>query len=427
MSTAAPGTPASPIGQNTATSSPGALQASPQVGQAQSPGSALVYPANALSVPVYRPGPFHRFFLWMSKTDVQALSHCTYESVATQWAMGAMVLLSGLFALSSSFFLVYSITEGQLTPAWVAPFLYAAAIVLFDRELVGYTPSAELTTWGKFLHMLPRLVFACVIGLAISIPMEHKLMERAIEREIQAEVVRDSADLVQRSIAAQAEIEQIRQQLQKQLETARTRVANIELRLHEEYMKRGGKGPRYAALEEERNREKATLQSAEEKFANFHPTEAQVASAREADKIIAERTKDVRRDVLERTQALGRITQRDSEADQLHWIVRLVFVALELFPMILKLFQKYNEYHAYLEVRRRIAIQKGHVLGNHALEFIDKHPAAAARMELTDLIQAAGEDPITSAEPAIPVSPLAGANPYVKMAPPTSGPPQPTP
>lgn len=386
--------------------------------------AAAPQPAAAVSATTYRPARPLAFFLWMSKTDIQAIGHCTYEAVATQAALGAMVLLSGLFAFSSSFFLVYSISEGQLAAAWLAPFIYAAAILVFDRELVGFTPASELSAWGKFLHLFPRLVFACLIGYAIAIPMEHKLMERAIEEEIAQDVVRNSTAVVQRSNAARAEVDTLRQQLVKDLDDARGRLRAIETRLNEEYMRRGGKGPVYAGLEDERNRQMVTVLQAQERLANFRPTAAQEAAMQEADKVIEERIRSVRKDILKRTEALQRIRDRNAAADLLSRVVVAVFVLLELFPMVLKLFQRYNEYHAYLEVRRRMAIQKNHVLGNHALEFIDKYPAEAAKMELTDIIQSGGEDPVLDHSKPTDAStrpPLAGANPYMQMLSGSSG------
>lgn len=397
----------------------------PPVGTPASPASPTPLPLAATTTPpaAYRPARPLAFFLWMSKTDIQGIGHCTYEAVATQAALGAMVCLTGLFAFSSSFFLVYSITEGRFSAGWLAPVLYAAAITTFDRELVGYTPSADLSLWEKILHLLPRLAFACVLGYAISIPMEHKLMEKAIEEEIGFEVTRTSGDLVKHSESVRADLDETRGQLKKDLEDARLRLSNVEQRLQLEYVQRGGKGPIYAGIEEERNRIQATVAQAQDDFTNFRPTPSQTEAMNEANVVIAARTRMVRADILKRTEALQRIRDRSPAADLLSRLVQAVFVLLELFPIILKLFMRYNEYHAYIELRRRIAIQKNHVLGGHALEFIDKYPAEAARLELTDLIQAAGEDSISSQriQVASGVAALAGANPYAQMVPPAVG------
>lgn len=379
-----------------------------------------------LTIPSINPPAISRFFLWMSKTDVQGLAHCSYEALATQTSLGAMVCLSGLFAFFSSFFLVYSITEGHISAAWLAPVLYAMAIIVFDRELVGFTPAAELSWPMKVLQMLPRLFMATIIGFAIAIPMEHKLMERAIEEEIRTSVAKSASDLIDRSAAVRKEIEDTRQQFRQELEGARGRLAKVEERLHKEYIDRGGKGPIYASLEAERNREKEAVQIAESRFASYHGDPAQVAAAGEADRVVAARLKQVRTDILARTEALERITERSAAAATLEWVVRFVFIALELFPMILKLFLKYNEYHAYLETRRCLAITKTHVLGDHAMDYIKKNPGQAARMEFTDLMQVSGEDSIGTHHPygsgypsASP--PLVNPNPYAHLAPKTSG------
>lgn len=415
---------AAPLGANPAPMPP--LPPQPQAAPPYLPPRPPV-PAAATTKP-YEPGRALAFFLWMSKTDTQGIGHCTYEAVATQAALGAMVTLTGLFALSSSFFLVYSIADGAFGAAWLAPLLYASAIVIFDRELVGYTPASDMSAWRKFLHLLPRLLFACVLGYSIAIPMEHKLMEKAIEEEIAFEVARTSAGVVEQSAAARAEIKEARQQLKRDLDETRTRLSAVEQRLNEEYTKRGGRGPVYARLEDERNRQQIAVLQAQEKFTNFRPSAEQEAAAQDADKIIDQRVRAVRKDILKRTEALQRITERSAAANLLSWLIVSVFILLELFPIILKLFQRYNEYHAYIEVRRRIAIQKNHVLCNHALEFIDKFPAEAARMEMTDIIQSAGEDPITSHLPApsaAQAQPMAGANPYMQMMNPPGPPPRP--
>jgi hypothetical protein len=372
-------------------------------------------------LPQLDPPPVTRFLLWLSKTDIKAIAHCTPESLMGQTSLGAMVLLTGILALGSSFFTVWTIVEGQWGPALLVPLIYAFAIMMFDRELVGFVPEQDDRFFKKFFKMLPRLGFAAVLGYAIAIPVELKVMERRIEAEIRKVVQERSADKLARIADIRKEGQAARDQLKATVSRKDTELRRIQESMDIEFRARGGRGRRYEAFEGERTVAKAEYDAAIAAYQAFDLSGAQTGEVARYQAQIDAEYDALRRDMLARVEALHGITERNPAAWRLATLLTTVFMLLELFPMILKLFSRYNEYHAYLHARREINIQKAHVLANYALQDIATNPRHAALYgEYTDLIQLKSEDPVglapgTSAPgaPAIPGSPpLPAASPF---------------
>ena len=120
---------------------------------------------------------------------------------------------------------------------------------------------------------------------------------------------------------------------------------------------------------------------------------ARNAASELLEKEINDEFESLRRDMLARVEALQRIKEGSPSAWWLANLIMVMFMLFELFPMVLKLFTRYNEYHAYLHARREINIQKAHVMGNYALADIAQNPRKALLTgEYTDRIQGFSED-----------------------------------
>jgi hypothetical protein len=133
--------------------------------------------------------PIERFLLFLSKTEMFALHFCTIATRMTQVSIGAMVLITGTLAFISSYFAVSTcFFKGVNSPAAIfAPALfalfYSTAIMTIDREIVSTTDKSF-----KNIGVWARIVFAVLIGLVISTPLELKLQEGRISAEIEKHV-----------------------------------------------------------------------------------------------------------------------------------------------------------------------------------------------------------------------------------------------
>ena len=138
-------------------------------------------------------GPGEYALLWLSKTDIYALAHCTHHTRLTLSALGLMVLFTSALALISGYMTLSLVIDPKLELKGVLGLagaaLYAFGIMLIDREIVG-NPSHK-TIWI-------RLVFAVVIATAVSYPIKLKLLDGPIRHEIGTMVEERNAEKVQR-------------------------------------------------------------------------------------------------------------------------------------------------------------------------------------------------------------------------------------
>ncbi|MEI7614644.1 MAG: DUF4407 domain-containing protein [Betaproteobacteria bacterium] len=380
------------------------------------PHPALALAANPL--PQLSLPKIQQFFLWLAKTDIKAIAHCTPEALMGQTTLGAMVLLTGIMAFGSSFFTVWSIVDGQFSFALMVPIIYASAIMMFDRELVGFVPDLEDGLLKKFLKMTPRLAFAVVLGYAIAIPVEMKVFERRIESEVMRVVKERNKESMETQQNAKVEIAAAKAELKDKVAYFKQEIARVQKLMNIEFLDRNGRGPRYESFQSEKEKLQAQYEAAEAEYVKFSGTTSQLSVVTaEGDKVTKEYN-ELRRDLLARAEALERIRASSSAANGLAGLLTVVFMLFELFPMVLKLFSKYNEYHAYLNARKAINIQKAHVLANYALTDIEANPRNAVLYgEYTDMIQIKSEDAVGTPDLTIPAPPSLPQGPMASPAP----------
>ncbi len=355
-----------------------------------------------------------RFLLYLSKTDLHALRLCTSHTVMTQQAIGGMVLATGLFAFFSSLLaLNATVLAGVpiLVPALIAA-VYASAIVLFDREIVS-----AYDRWAVLL----RIPFAIILGVTLSFPFEMKLLEGAINEQIRADVdarlpgsyqrireIESAYTTWQRSVEKQRE-EQVRPlRLQIQSLESTLKVQEDELDKERARVMYGPKSAEWDSKIGETRKAMEGLRKEIKEIASapMEPDSKLRDDLEEQKRLLAgiEETKKKATDFLSRMRALeniieGRNLPNGQEGSHsafwLSWFLRLFFVSFELFPVLIKLFMQENEYHAYLDARRLLAMQKIGAYTNKRMLWIRDNPEEALRAgEDTDRLEDAFEDSV---------------------------------
>ena len=333
-----------------------------------------------------------KMFYFLSKTDTEVIKKCTKETQLTQMSIGMIVLLAGMFAFASGFFAIHFISGNYFIAGLVA-ILYAVAIITFDREIVSGT--------GKKALIL-RIPFAIILGLVISFPLEIKVLQDAITvRAIKIATIeaKENFDLKMKNYENEKKDKQ--DALEKSISDQKDSIATLE-RNRDSEKKRGGCYSECKKIEIE-------IKEANNQLGNFN-TELRLLVDNKSpeyikDKAEAEKerqlTANLYHDFLSQAIALEQITTNEDpnhkwyEQNSAWWIamvLKLFFVSLELMGVLIKLFMKYNEYHAYLDCRRALNVQKVNAVGNLFLEEIKKDPIASLEVDYTDRIVKGMED-----------------------------------
>jgi len=134
--------------------------------------------------------------LFLSNTDEDVIVKCTKRTINQQIALGAFVLFTGIFAFMSGSYAVshlfaeydYVTKETHISGMGIIYSIligltYALFIMQIDREIVS--------TVNKKAAAL-RIPLAIIIGLVIALPIELKLVEGRIEKQLFQNSQRDN-------------------------------------------------------------------------------------------------------------------------------------------------------------------------------------------------------------------------------------------
>ena len=300
----------------------------------------------------------------------------------TQTSLGIMVLLTGLGAATSGYFAVSTVAQSPLARVAFSVF-YGTTILFFDRELVGNTNRAAV--WA-------RLPIAVLIGMALSLPLELKLMEARINAELrQATLDRRKPD-IERMAAIESDMVGRRQAERVRLEGIDQELQRLSKRKEEEYNKPGrpGRGSIYESFQRDYDARVLERDRIAEEMKGLHLTPAEAHEVAELRQSV-EAEAGAAGDLLGRIEALERITKASPAALALTWLLRLFLITWECFPVIIKMFLPKSEYHAYLDSRRALNIHRIHTMANFTMAEVTANPVNQPP-EFTDAIAPHLED-----------------------------------
>jgi hypothetical protein len=332
-----------------------------------------------------------KFFQFLSKTDRRLIEPCTDHSVKTQVTNGVFVLLTATFAFLSGMYAVYS-TFKDFRVAIPVGILYATLIAFIDREIVSTT-----TKYGAAL----RLPLAFVIGLVIAVPLEMRLFNDRIEKQLQSENRdKNKPALDQKQLDEQAFQARITS-LEAEIKTYRQNIDAAGLAMQDETtgavrdgkLRTGiaGEGPAFRAARDQLDRNKELLSAAQAELQRLTQT-----AVTEKDRIkenFTSGTVGMPDDFLARYEALEAVKASSPSAIYLTMGIRALLILLEMSPALMKLLQRDNEYTVALEGTRRVNISRVIGLANDQIDQIRRDPKTPPKPTLLEHLR---ENPFTS-------------------------------
>ncbi|MBK5275567.1 MAG: DUF4407 domain-containing protein [Desulfuromonadales bacterium] len=345
-----------------------------------------------------------RLLLFMSKTELFILQYCTRSTRMTLTSVGAMVVITGILAFFSSFFAVKNsfFMADKTFMSWLVPIfvacVYSGSIMAFDREIVSATD--KRAAWM-------RIPFAILIGIVISYPIELQMQHGRITAEINKIADsrnKDKKDDIKKFEANNTILmeQSIKPLLNKQDSLKKLRDQEQKSADWESQPQNGlcrGKCAEHKTNAEgyQRQLDEITGQiQAESK--RIDGDKRYLDNKKEISKVEEEIEADKNRshDLLSQAVALHSIYKSEAggAAETLGWFLRFFFVCFELFPVLIKMTMSYTEYHAYLDARMRLNVNKMIGASNHKLEFFRDNPDKILfdNTEITDMLAMVAED-----------------------------------
>jgi len=348
-----------------------------------------------------------RFLLWLSKTDIYAMAHCTHHTRLTLSGLGLMVLFTSMLAMLSGYTTLNLVIDPEVELkgffALIGASIYAYGIMIMDREIVG-NPSNRA--------MWLRLLFAVVIATAVSYPIKLQLLAGPIHKEIVEMAKEQNIDWEKQIEGLRTGVkDQVNDQVaavQTSLDSVRVDIKSTQGSINQEKSDKklgafcdpsGRCGALMNTLALYQEKEKGFLAELMQLRSNDYMPESTKRQVGDLQKRIDKNYADAANahDFLTYWQAQDRVMKKDqSGAKVLSWFLFAFFFALELVPVGLKHSLGTSEYHQYLEARHRLNLQKITSVTNMMLARIqnaqDMEDILAMPPELSDILAYLMED-----------------------------------
>lgn len=334
-----------------------------------------------------------RFFLWLSASDVECLESCSAVEIHHQTAVGMAVLLSSLFAFASAFYAV-KVVGGGVVLALVFGLLWTLMVMNLNQLLVSSSSpspsvSLDVAIFRRYIApLMLRAPLAVVIGITIAIPLELSLFEIEIQGQV-AEVAQVSleSERDQQRAELQKERKPREDELKSGLSVLETTALDLRKRKQETQdkmlavaakpiivvtMVRRADGtlerkqfeklrPEYAVLTATLDDVDRQLTAVEQRIAQERKDlyefeqwlKLQNAEIQHAHDIQASAASRKRFGLSTRYSVLKELRGANRAYNELFWLVRLIFVLIELLPVLAKVFSNVKEYEMCLEARAR--------------------------------------------------------------------------
>lgn len=126
-----------------------------------------------------------KFLWWCAGADANILKYSSYSDLVKYVGIGGVVLATGFMAALSMGFAMQTIFNSLYVTFSVA-IVWALIVFNLDRFIVSSTGKGDgdSSISGKeWLNALPRLIMAILLGLTISAPLETFIFQKEIQRE----------------------------------------------------------------------------------------------------------------------------------------------------------------------------------------------------------------------------------------------------
>lgn len=306
-----------------------------------------------------------RFFQYLSNTDQDAIKSplCSKYVRMVQTSLGVMVFITGAFAFLSSTFAINTAFDNVPLAILVGSF-WGLMIIWFDRAIVSARDKRAV---------LIRLPIALAIGFSVSIPLEIKLLQDRLDKYLTQQSQVENKEVIDRRNLLLDESRKSRAELEQDVKKYRNEVnrwsdameAEVVGRVKEGRTGKSGEGPAYR--EANRNKE-LNERLLNDTLAQLRELEIRGREEREIiDKDYQQGVVKQTYGFLSRYEALEGLKSESTAALKLSWLLRLLFIFVELFPALLKLFLPYSTYDAILEAHRRESVQLVHAMANQRM------------------------------------------------------------
>ncbi len=309
-----------------------------------------------------RPNALQHFLLICSGSNVHQL-----RKAPTEWnkfsGIGGVILFTAVFAALSAGYAMFTVFDD----AWISvafAVLWGLMIFNLDRYIVSSMKKTG-AWWQQLLMALPRLILAGFLGVIISKPLELKIFEKEVNKQLNTIIQRNKAQLQKemngRILQQSTPFENEKQAIQTKIADYQKSYDSAAVELEKEILGKEsgltsgkvGYGPNAKRKAELKEQRRADLENYQKQIAprlNYLDQEvAKVYSNVEKEREKTETAEDRFTGFAARLQALDELGENSAVIAVAASFIMGLFICLEIAPVLVKLISSAGPYDYLLE------------------------------------------------------------------------------
>ena len=305
---------------------------------------------------------FQKFLMICSGGNIHIL-----RKTPSEWnkfsGIGGIVLFTAIFATLSAGYAMYTVFDDLLISTGFG-ILWGLMIFNLDRYIVSSIKKTG-TWWNQILMSIPRLILATFLGIIISKPLELKIFEKEVNKQLNTIIQRNkkqlqgemSGRILQQSGPFETEKKQISEkiaQYQKSYDSASVELEK-EILGKQSGLTSGkeGFGPNAKRKQELKEQRRQDLENYQKQMAsrlNYLDTEiSKVYTNLETERRSTETFEDRFNGFAARMQALDELGKNSAIIATAAAFIMGLFICLEIAPVLVKLISSVGPYDYLLE------------------------------------------------------------------------------
>lgn len=336
---------------------------------------------------------FQQFMMVCSGANLHIL-----KKTPSEWnkfsGIGGIVLFTAVFATLSAGYAMFTVFDNIWTAVGFG-LLWGLMIFNLDRYIVS---SIKKTggVWNQILMAIPRLILATFLGIIISKPLELKIFEKEVNKQLNTIIQRNKtqlqAEMKGRILQQSGPFDTEKKQIQTQIATYQKAYDSASVELEKEILGTktgvtsgkegyGSNAKRKAELKEERRLDLENYQKqAAPRLQYLDSQVSKVYNNLETERTKAETVEDRFNGFAARLQALDELGKNSAVIALAASFIMGLFICLEISPVLIKLISSVGPYDYLLEktendfrLYSKEKVEKGNAWTDHRIDdFKDK-------------------------------------------------------
>lgn len=329
----------------------------------------------------------YNLFLWASGAELKILKQVPIDQ-NKYFGIGGTIIFTALMAAFAGGYAIFT-TFNSLSAALIIGAFWGALIFNLDRYIVstfGVGDGKKSISKQELFEATPRLVMAIVLGFVIATPLELKLFEKSINEQIEQNVRIERSKIKEESSAINdplitnwsskiTKLEKDNSNYQKIIDLKHQAYNSANKDQFDEWNSgkfsgKRGKGDTWNELKQKSDLAFTDYKNIDEKYSqkiSSNNNEINILNVKineQTNKNLVDSEKSKRvieqnKGILVRLEALSQITSRNSTLLYAKWLITILFIFIEIAPILFKMMTERGPYDDILDkIKHEIKVKQ---------------------------------------------------------------------